>query len=90
MDRNADGRRPLMATPGGRCGACGYQYDPEDRYCRHCGGRLFLYLDERPEAERDQVILAIEKLIDQFLAKASDDRSKGGSQDDRTDHRNDL
>jgi len=79
-----------MATSDGRCGACGYQYDPEDQYCRHCGGRLFLYLDELPEAERNSIVLETIKLIDQYLAQESDDRSKGGSQDERADHRNDL
>ena len=90
MDRNADGRRPLMATSDGKCAACGSRYDPEDRYCRHCGGRLFLYLDERPEAERDRIVLEAIKLMAQFLAQESNEQLKGGSQDDRTDRCDDL
>lgn len=76
--------RPMKIREGQRdwcnqqvCKKCAGFCDAGDAYCRHCGNRLFLYLSEMPEAERDPIIAGIERLIDRYLvADLAQDRGK--------------
>lgn len=79
--QETDGPMKMGEGQGGRnqqvCKKCAGLCGAGDAYCRHCGNRLFLYISEMPEVERDPIIAGIERLIDRYLvADLSQDRGK--------------
>ena len=60
----------LTRTEDGLCSKCGFLYDPRDKYCRICGGRLYRRYNELSKEEQGQVDLATDSIIVQFLESA--------------------
>lgn len=54
-------------TTQNQCPRCLFLHDPDDRYCRQCGKRLFAMFDELNILQQVQVIADLEEIIDRYL-----------------------
>lgn len=66
----------LTRTEDGICSKCGFLYDPRDKYCRICGGRLYRRYHELSKEEQEQVDLAADAIIVQFLESVKQENAQ--------------